>query len=54
MRSFDKINQAALLDKIDAGLTTNDLFTMNGKVALQHQDADAVAKAYLEAHSYFA
>jgi len=42
-----------LLDKIDAGLTTNDLFTMNGKVSLQHQDADVVAKAYLEAHSYF-
>jgi len=43
-----------LLDKIDSGLTTNDLFTMNGKVSLQHQDADVVAKAYLEAHSYFA
>ena len=43
-----------LLNKIDAGLTTNDLFTMNGKVSLQHQDADVVAKAYLEAHSYFA
>ena len=43
-----------LLNKIDAGLTTNDLFTMNGKVSLQHQDADAVAKTYLQAHSYFA
>ena len=43
-----------LLNKIDAGLTTTDLFAMNGKVSLQHQDADAVAKAYLMAHNYFA
>ncbi len=43
-----------LLNKIDAGLTTSDLFAMNGKVSLQHQDADAVAKAYLMAHNYFA
>ena len=43
-----------LLNKIDAGLTTTDLFAMNGKVSLQHQDADAVAKAYLVAHNYFA
>ena len=43
-----------LLNKIDAGLTTTDLFTMNGKVSLQHQDADAVAKEYLVAHNYFA
>ena len=42
-----------LLNKIDAGLTTTDLFAMNGKVSLQHQDADAVAKAYLMAHNYF-
>jgi len=43
-----------LLNKIDAGLTTTDLFAMNGKVSLQHQDADAVAKAYLMTHNYFA
>jgi osmoprotectant transport system substrate-binding protein len=43
-----------LLNKISAGLTTTDLFTMNGKVSLQHQDADAVAKDYLVAHKYFA
>jgi osmoprotectant transport system substrate-binding protein len=42
-----------LLNKVDAGLTTTDLFTMNGKVSLQHQDADAVAKAYLESKNYF-
>lgn len=42
-----------LLNKIDAGLTTNDLFTMNGQVELLHQDADAVALAYLQHHNYF-
>ncbi len=43
----------AILDKISAGMTTNDLFTMNGKVSLEHQDADAVARAYLQQHNYF-
>jgi osmoprotectant transport system substrate-binding protein len=43
----------ALLNKVDAALTTNDLFTMNGLVGLQHQDADVVAKNYLAAHNYF-
>jgi osmoprotectant transport system substrate-binding protein len=43
-----------LLNKIDAKLTTNDLFTMNGKVELQHQDPDVVAKAYLTTNNYFA
>jgi osmoprotectant transport system substrate-binding protein len=43
----------SILNKISAGMTTNDLFTMNGQVALQHQDAEAVAKAYLEKHNYF-
>jgi osmoprotectant transport system substrate-binding protein len=44
----------SVLDKVDAGLTTADLVTMNGQVELLHQDADAVATAYLKQHSYFA
>jgi osmoprotectant transport system substrate-binding protein len=41
-----------LLNKVDAALTTNDLFTMNG-LAAQHQDADVIAKNYLTQHNYF-
>lgn len=43
-----------VLDNVSANLTTPDLVTMNGQVELLHQDADAVAKAYLQQHSYFA
>jgi osmoprotectant transport system substrate-binding protein len=43
----------SVLDKVDAALTTNDLFTMNGQVELLHQDPDAVATAYLQKHNYF-
>lgn len=43
-----------VLDSVSANLTTADLVTMNGQVELLHQDADAVAKAYLQQHSYFA
>jgi osmoprotectant transport system substrate-binding protein len=43
----------SLLDKIDAALTTADLVTMDGQAALLHQDPDAIAKAYLQQHSYF-
>ncbi len=43
-----------VLDAVDAGLTTADLVNMNGQVQLQHEDADAVAKAYLQQHNYFA
>jgi osmoprotectant transport system substrate-binding protein len=43
----------SVLDKVDAGLTTADLVTMNGQVELLHQDADAVATAYLQQHNYF-
>jgi osmoprotectant transport system substrate-binding protein len=42
-----------VLNKIDAGLTTNDLFTMNGQAELLHQDPDAIATAYLQKHNYF-
>ena len=42
-----------VLNKVDAGLTTADLVTMNSQVALLHQDADAVATAYLQKHNYF-
>lgn len=41
------------LNKVSAGLNTADLVTMNGQVELQHMDADAVAKAYLQQHNYF-
>src|SRR5579872_4362369 len=43
-----------VLNNIDANLTTADLVAMNGQVELQHMDADAVAKAYLQQHNYFA
>jgi osmoprotectant transport system substrate-binding protein len=42
-----------LLNNIDSKLTTADLVTMNSQVELLHQDADAVAKAYLQQHNYF-
>jgi osmoprotectant transport system substrate-binding protein len=42
-----------VLNKIDAGLNTTDLVTLNSQVALLHQDADAVATAYLQQHNYF-
>lgn len=44
----------SILNKVDAGLNTADLVNMNGQVELQHMDADVVAKAYLQAHNYFA
>ncbi len=43
----------SILNKISAGLTTKDLVTLNSQVSLQHQDADAVARAYLQQHNYF-
>jgi osmoprotectant transport system substrate-binding protein len=42
-----------VLNNIDSRLTTDDLVTMNSQVSIQHQDADAVAKAYLQQHNYF-
>jgi osmoprotectant transport system substrate-binding protein len=42
-----------VLNKISAALTTEQLVTLNGQVELQHQDADAVARAYLQQHNYF-
>jgi osmoprotectant transport system substrate-binding protein len=42
-----------LLNSIDAKLTTADLVRMNSQVELLHQDADAVAKAYLQQNNYF-
>jgi osmoprotectant transport system substrate-binding protein len=43
----------SILNKVSAGLTTADLVALNAKVSLDHQDPDAVAKAYLESHNYF-
>jgi osmoprotectant transport system substrate-binding protein len=42
-----------VLNNIDAKLTTADLVTMNQQVSLLHQDADAVALAYLQKNNYF-
>lgn len=41
-----------VLNNISAKLNTADLVTMNSQVELLHQDADAVAKAYLQNHVY--
>jgi osmoprotectant transport system substrate-binding protein len=41
-----------VLNAIDAKLTTADLLTMNSQVSIQHQDADAVATAWLQQHNY--
>ena len=43
----------SILNKVSAGLTTADLVGLNAKVSLEHQDPDAVAKAYLEQKNYF-
>lgn len=43
----------AVLNKVSSNLTTDELITMNGQVELNHQDADAVAKAFLQQHNYF-
>lgn len=42
-----------VLNAVSSGLTTNDLINMNNQAGPQHMDADAVAKAYLQAHNYF-
>lgn len=43
----------SILNKVDAALTTADLITMNSQASIQHQDADVIAKAYLQQHNYF-
>ena len=43
-----------ILNKISANLDTKTLVTLNGQVELNHQDADAVARAFLQQHNYFA
>ena len=43
-----------VLNKVSASLDTKTLVTLNGQVELKHQDPDAVAKAYLQQHNYFA
>jgi osmoprotectant transport system substrate-binding protein len=42
-----------VLNAISAGLTTADLVQLNAQVQLQHQDADAATKAFLQQHNYF-
>ncbi len=41
-----------VLNEISAKLTTADLVTLNSQVQIQHQDPDAVAKAWLEQHNF--
>ena len=43
----------SVLNKVSAGLDTKTLVTLNGQVELNHQDADAVARAFLQQHNYF-
>jgi osmoprotectant transport system substrate-binding protein len=52
-QSVATAEMTAVLNKVSAGVTTADLITMNGQVELLHQDADAVATAYLQQHNYF-
>ncbi len=42
-----------ILNKVSAALNTKDLITMNSQASIQHQDPDAIAKAYLQQHNYF-
>jgi len=44
----------SVLNKISAGLDTKTLVTLNGQVELNHQDPDAVARAFLQQHNFFA
>ena len=41
------------LNKVSAALTTAQLISLNGQVELNHQDPDAVARAFLQQHNYF-
>ena len=41
-----------VLNQISSKLTTSDLVTLNSQVQIQHQDPDAVAKAWLEQHNF--
>jgi osmoprotectant transport system substrate-binding protein len=47
-------NVKKVLNNIDKNLTTADLVAMNAQVSIDHKDPDVVAKAYLQAHNYFA
>jgi osmoprotectant transport system substrate-binding protein len=42
-----------VLNAISSGLTTAELVQLNALVELQHQDADAATKAFLQQHHYF-
>jgi osmoprotectant transport system substrate-binding protein len=41
-----------VLDEVSSKLTTADLVQMNSQVENQHQDADAVTKAWLQSHNF--
>jgi len=43
----------SVLNKISTNLDTKTLVTLNGQVELNHQDPDAVARAFLQQHNYF-
>lgn len=42
-----------VLNAVSAGLTTAELVQLNAQVEIQHQDADAAAKSFLQQHNYF-
>jgi osmoprotectant transport system substrate-binding protein len=44
----------SVLNKVSTNLDTKTLITLNGQVELNHQDPDAVARAFLQQHNYFA
>ena len=44
----------SVLNKISTNLDTKTLVTLNGQVELNHQDPDAVARAFLQQHNFFA
>jgi len=43
----------SVLNKISTNLDTKTLVTLNGQVELNHQDPDAVARAFLQQHNFF-
>ncbi len=42
-----------VLNAVSAGLTTAELVQLNAQVEIQHQDADAAARSFLQQHNYF-
>jgi osmoprotectant transport system substrate-binding protein len=49
-KATDDVN--TILNAISAKLTTKELIGLNSQVELQHMDADAVTKAWLQSHNW--